>query len=134
MSTSLNVSASATSVQFGEEGRTPVVAFTNSRALMDKMANPPSENLKGAKSYLLLYQLTSTEEHILHQVGVSSQASISFRLDGHAFTTAFNNRLQSFVRPFTDEVVRFRQQLNDLGRIAWPLRSSAGSGSTSRSC
>ena len=114
----------AASAQFGEEGRTPVVAFTGSRALMDVMANPPSDTLKGAKSYLLLYQLTSTEEHILHQVGVSSQASIGFRLDGHAFTTAFNNRLQSLVRPFTDEVGRFRQQLNDLGRIAWPLRSS----------
>jgi hypothetical protein len=114
----------AASAQFGEEGRTPVVAFTASRALVDVMANPPSDTLKGAKSYLLLYQLTSTEEHILHQVGVPSQASIGFRLDGHGFTTAFSNRLQSLVRPFSDEVGRFRQQLNDLGRIAWPLRSS----------
>ena len=114
----------AASAQFGEEGRTPVVAFTASRALVDVMANPPSDTLKGAKSYLLLYQLTSTEEHILHQVGVPSQESIGFRLDGHGFTTAFSNRLQSLVRPFTDEAGRFRQQLNDLGRIAWPLRSS----------
>jgi hypothetical protein len=114
----------AVSVQFGEEGRTPVVAFTASRALVDVMANPSGNTLKGAKSYLLLYQLTSTEEHILHQVGVPSQASIGFRLDGHGFTTAFSNRLQSLIRPFTDEVGRFRQQLNDLGRIAWPLRSS----------
>jgi hypothetical protein len=30
----------------------------------------------------------------------------------------------SSFRPFTDEVGRFRHQLNDLGRIAWPLRSS----------
>lgn len=112
------------SAQFGEEGRTPVVAFTASRALVDVMANPPSDTLKGAKTYLLLYQLTSTEEHILHQVGVSPQASIGFRLDGHGFTTAFSNRLQSLVRPFSDEVARFRQQLNDVGRIAWPLRSS----------
>jgi hypothetical protein len=114
----------AASAQFGEEGRTPVVAFTASRALVDVMANPPSDTLKGAKSYLLLYQLTSTEEHILHQVGVPSAESIGFRLDGHGFTTAFSNRLQSLVRPFTDEVGRFRQQLNDIGRIAWPLRSS----------
>jgi hypothetical protein len=114
----------AGSAQFGEEGRTPVVAFTSSRALVDVMANPPSDTLKGAKSFLLLYQLTSTEEHILHQVGVPLQASIGFRLDGHGFTTAFSNRLQSLVRPFSDEVGRFRQQLNDLGRIAWPLRSS----------
>ena len=114
----------AASVQFGEEGRTPVVAFTSSRALMDVMANPAGGDLKGAKSYLLLYQLTSSEEHILHQVGVSAQASIGFRLDGNGFTTAFSNRLQTLVRQFSEEVARFRQQLNDLGRIAWPLRSS----------
>ncbi len=84
----------------------------------------PAATLKGAKSYLLLYQLTSSEEHILHQVGVSAQASIGFRLDGNGFTTAFNNRLQTLVRQFSEEVARFRQQLNDLGRIAWPLRSS----------
>ncbi|WP_434345633.1 hypothetical protein ACN6A1_27025 [Myxococcus virescens] len=114
----------AASAQFGEEGRTPVIAFTSSRALVDRMANPSSDTLKGAKSYLLLYQLTSTEEHILHQIGVPTQASVGFRLDGHGFTTAFNNRLQSLVRPFSEEVGRFRQQLNELGRIAWPLRSS----------
>ncbi|WP_175916080.1 hypothetical protein [Burkholderia sp. BCC1638] len=114
----------AASAQFGEEGRTPVIAFTASRALVDVMANPSSDTLTGAKSFLLLYQLTSTEEYILHQVGVATQASTGFRLDGHGFTTAFSNRLQSLVRPFSDEVGRFRQQLNDLGRIAWPLRSS----------
>lgn len=114
----------AASAQSGEEGRTPVVAFTSSRALVDRMANPSSDMLKGAKSYLLLYQLTSTEEHILHQIGVPARASAGFRLDGHGFTTAFNNRLQSLVRPFSEEVGRFRQQLNELGRIAWPLRSS----------
>ncbi|WP_137179171.1 hypothetical protein [Roseomonas sp. AR75] len=112
------------SAQFDEEGRTPIVAFTSSRALVDRMANPSSDTLKGAKSYLLLYQLTSTEEHILHQIGLPTHASVGFRLDGHGFTTAFNNRLQSLVRPFSEEVGRFRQQLNDLGRIAWPLRSS----------
>lgn len=114
----------AASGQFGEEGRTPLVAFTASRALIDVMADPSSDTLKGAKGYLLLYQLTSTEEHILHQIGVPTQASIGFRLDGHGFTTAFSNRLQSLVRPFSEEVGRFRQQLRDLGRIAWPLRSS----------
>lgn len=114
----------AASAQFGDEGRTPVVVFTSSRALVDRMANPSSDTLKGAKSYLLLYQLTSTEEHILHQIGVPTPDSVGFRLDGHGFTTAFNNRLQSLVRPFTEEVRRFRQELNELGRIAWPLRSS----------
>ena len=114
----------AASAQFDEEGRTPVVAFTSSRALVERMASPASDTLKGAKSYLLLYQLTSTEEHILHQIGVPTPASVGFRLDGHGFTTAFNNRLQSLVRPFSEEVGRFRQQLNELGRIAWPLRSS----------
>jgi hypothetical protein len=114
----------AVSVQFGEEGRTPVVAFTASRALVDVMANPAGDTFKNAKSYLLLYQLTSTEEHILHQVGVATSACMGFRLDGHGFTTAFTNRMQSLVRPFADEVLRFRQQLNQLGRIAWPLRST----------
>src|SRR5262249_3206434 len=76
------------------------------------------------KSYLLLYQITSTEEHILHQIGVPTTASAGFPLDGHGFTTAFNNRLQSLVRPFSEEAGRFRQQLNALGRLAWPLRSS----------
>lgn len=114
----------AVSAQFGEEGRTPVVVFTASRALVDIMANPAGDTLKGAKSYLLLYQLTSTEEHVLHQVGVPTPSCAGFRLDGHGFTTAFTGRLQSLVRPFADEVGRFRQQLNELGRIAWPLRSS----------
>lgn len=114
----------AVSSQFGDEGRTPVVAFTASRALVDIMANPPGDTLKGARSYLLLYQLTSTEEHILHQIGMPTASCTGFRIDGHGFTTAFTGRLQSLVRPFTDEVGRFRQELNELGRIAWPLRSS----------
>ncbi|GEP02269.1 hypothetical protein [Methylobacterium oxalidis] len=114
----------AASVQFSEQGRTPVVAFTSSRALVDRMSNPSSATLKGAKSYLLLYQLTSTEEHILHQIGLPTKACVDFRLDGHGFTTAFNNRLQSLLRPFNEEVGRFRRELNELGRIAWPLRSS----------
>ncbi|WP_441256798.1 hypothetical protein AB7Z32_40115 [Bradyrhizobium sp. 482_C4_N1_1] len=114
----------AVSAQFGEEGRTPLVAFTASRALVDIMANPAGDTLKGAKSYLLLYQLTSTEEHILHQVGVPTASCAGFRLDGHGFTTAFTGRLQSLLRPFADEAGRFRQRLNELGRIAWPLRSS----------
>ena len=114
----------AGSAQFGDEGRTPVVAFTSSRALIDRMANPSSSTLKDAKGYLLLYQLSSTEEHVLHQIGVATPASIGFKLDGHGFTTAFNTRLQSLVRPFAEEVGRYRQQLNELGRIAWPLRSS----------
>jgi hypothetical protein len=114
----------AASARFSDEGRTPVVAFTSSRALVDRMATPSSGTLKEANAYLLLYQLTSTDEHILHQIGVPTQASVGFRLDGHGFTTAFNNRLQSLVRPFTEEVGRFRLQLNELGRIAWPLRSS----------
>jgi hypothetical protein len=114
----------AVSAQFGEKGRTPVVAFTASRALVDIMANPPGDTLKAAKSYLMFYQLTSTEEDILHRVGVPTASCTGFRLDGHGFTTAFIGRLQSLVRPFTDEVGRFRQQLDELGRIAWPLRSS----------
>jgi hypothetical protein len=114
----------AASAQFGEEGRTPVVAFTSSRALVDRMENPSTDTLKGARSYLLLYQLTSTEEHILHQIGVPTPATAGIRLDGQGFTTAFSNRLQGLVRPFSEAVGRFRQQLNELGRIAWPLRSS----------
>jgi len=114
----------AANTQFGEQGRTPLVAFTTSRSLIDQMEKPPSDTLKGAKSYLLLYQLTSTEEHILHQVGMATTSIVGFRLDGNGFTTAFNNRLQTLTRQFSLEVASFRHQLNELGRIAWPLRSS----------
>ena len=110
--------------QFDEEGRTPVIAFTASRSLVDIMSNPTGDLLKHAGTYLLLYQLTSTEEHIFHQIGIARTVSQGFRLDGHSFTTAFSGRLQSLVRPFIDEVGRFRQQLNERGCIAWPLRST----------
>jgi|688.fasta_scaffold03280_19 hypothetical protein len=114
----------ATSAQFGDQGRTPIVVFTTSRSLVDQMEKPPTDTLKGSKSYLLLYQLTTTEEHILHQVGMATSSIVGFRLDGNGFTTAFNNRLQTLTRQFSIEVARFRDQLNEFGRIAWPLRSS----------
>lgn len=112
------------SAQFGEEGRTPVVAFTASRALVDLMENPPNGTLVDAKNYLMLYQLSTTEVHILHQIGPAHALCRGFKLDNKGFSTAFSDRLQSLVRPFNRAVVDFRERLNRLGRIAWPLRCS----------
>ena len=107
--------------QFSEEGRTPVIAFTASRTLVD-LANAAGK--ADSRSYMLLYQLSSTEEHILHQIGLPSAACQGFRLDGNGFTTAFSGRLQSLVRPLMEEVARWRRDLDSMGRIAWPWRTA----------
>lgn len=110
--------------QFATEGRTPVLAFTSSRVLVDQFGNPPSPKVRDAREYLLLYQVSSSEEFVLHQVGLPTAKCQGFALNGQRFTTAFANRLQSLVRPLKEEIHRWRRQLNDLGRVAWPMRSS----------
>ena len=112
------------SAQFSKEGRFPVVAFTSSRALVDQYNSPATELLKTARSYLMLYQLTSTEEHALYQVGLPGSSWDGFRFDDHVFTSSFSNRLQSIVRPFMQAAADFRKELDRLGRIAWPMRAS----------
>lgn len=113
---------SAASSQFDQEGRTPVVAFTPSRAVVDALANPPNDTLKGAQGYVLAYQLSAAEEFMLHQTGVKTADCAGFRLDGHGFSSAFNARLNTLEHSFLEEVGLFRKQLNELGRIAWPFR------------
>ncbi len=110
--------------QFSKEGRFPVVAFTSSRALVDRYHSPATELLKTARSYLMLYQLTATEEHALYQVGLPSSSWTGFRFDDHVFTSSFSNRLQSIVRPFMQAAADWRKELERLGRIAWPMRAS----------
>ena len=110
--------------QFGTEGRTPVLAFTSSRNLVDTFEGASSDKLKNAGSYLMLCQLTASEEHALRQVGIPGSDCKGFRLDGHGFTTAFNNRLQGLARPLREQAGEWRRDLNAQGRIAWPLRPS----------
>lgn len=111
--------------QFSKKGRTPVIAFTTSRALVDHFdeAGPTTDRvLADARSYLLLYQLTTGEEYVLQQIGIPTNEWTGFRLDGPVFTTAFYNRLQSLLRSVTASAQTWRQRLNAEGRIAWPLK------------
>ena len=108
--------------QFTEEGKTPVLAFTSSRSLIDLFNNPSSDILKNAHNYLLLYQLSDSEEFILHRVGIPTSDCIDFKLDRNAFTTAFSNRINSLLRPLEIEIKQWRKQLHNKGLIAYPLR------------
>jgi hypothetical protein len=111
--------------QFSTKGRTPVIAFTTSRALVDQFddAGPTTDRkLSDARSFLLLYQLTTSEEYVLQQIGIPSNEWTGFRLDGPVFTTAFYNRLQSLLRSVTASAQNWRQRLNAEGRIAWPQK------------
>jgi len=110
------------SSQFTEEGRTPVLAFTSSRSLVDLFNNPSSDILKNAHNYLLLYQLSDSEEFILHQVGIPTSDCIDFKLDRNVFTAAFSNRINSLLRPLEIEIKQWRKQLHHKGLIAYPLR------------
>jgi hypothetical protein len=112
--------------QWPEDSRTPVLAFTPSRALIESFTATAKDNskLRNASRYLLLYQLSSSEEFILHQVGLSRTEWSGFKLDTQVFSTSFNNRLQSLLRPLIDEINYWRKRLNQEGRIAWPFRPS----------
>ncbi|GAB4542685.1 MAG: hypothetical protein Tsb0014_35680 [Pleurocapsa sp.] len=110
------------SSQFTEEGKTPVLAFTSSRSLVDLFNNPSSDILKNAHNYLLLYQLSDSEEFILHQVGIPTSDCIGFKLDRNSFTTAFSNRINFLLRPLEIEIKQWRKQLHQRGLIAYPLR------------
>jgi hypothetical protein len=112
------------SAHFSKEGRFPVVALTTSRALLDQYESPTTDVLRNAPSYLMLYQLSSTEEHALYQVGLPSTSCHGFKLNDQVFTTSFSNRLQGIIRPFMQAVVDWRKKLDGMGRIAWPMRAS----------
>ena len=110
------------SSQFSESGRTPVIAFTSSRSLVDLFNNPYSNILKNAHNYLLLYQLSDSEEFILHQVGIPTSDCIGFKLERNGFSTVFSNRINSLLRPLEIEIKQWRKQLHHKGLIAYPLR------------
>jgi hypothetical protein len=112
------------SEQFTKMGRFPVVVFTSSRALVDQYNAPTTDIMKNASSYLMLYQLSSTEEHALYQVGLSSSSWRKFVFNDSVFTSSFSNRLQGIIRPFMQAVVDWRRRLDRMGRIAWPMRAS----------
>jgi hypothetical protein len=114
----------AVAAQFGVEGKTPVIVFTSSRALVERLKNPASQKLKDAKSYLLLYQLSTNEEYVLHRVGLRIQDQHGFQIDISNFNTAFTQRINAFQRGLLEEIQRWRQNLNQEGWIAWPLRPS----------
>jgi len=112
------------SMQHRDLGRTPVLCFTSSRALVDQFNNPTEDSLREASSYLHLYQISAGEEFVLGQIGLPSGQQTGFKLDGQGFTTAFSNRLQTLLRPLMEALHGWRHALDRLGRIAWPLRSS----------
>ena len=116
---------SQVSTQFSKEGRTPVLAFTSSLALREQFNNTAIPELREAHNYLLLYQLSSSEEFILHQLGLPTNAWNNFHFEGLTqFSTQFHNRVQSLLRPLQDEINKWRGQLHQKGLIAMPLRVS----------
>lgn len=110
--------------QFGAQGKTPVLAFTTSKALVERLKNPASQRLRDTKHYLLLYQLSTNEEYVLHRVGLASHIQVGFRLDIANFNTPFTQRINAFQRGLLEEIQRWRHYLNGEGEIAWPLRPS----------
>ncbi len=110
--------------QFATQGRIPIVAFTSSRHLIEQFAEPPSQLLQDARDYLMLYQLSSREEYVLHPIGLPRKDCKGFQIATQRLTTAFSNRLQSLLRPLRDSVHAWRRELNMRGRIAWPMRAS----------
>jgi hypothetical protein len=112
----------AASTQFGSEGLTPILAFTPSRALLDRFKNPSTDVLKNAKNYLLLYQLSSNEEYILQSIGIPTALQKGFKLESSNFNSAFTQRLNAVQRNITDDIQRWRKTLNAQGKIAWSFR------------
>ena len=108
--------------KFGAEGKTPVLAFTTSRALVERLKNPSSTKLQAANRYLLLYQLSTNEEYLLQRIGLHSQDQRGFKLEIANFNTAFTQRINAFKRGLLEEIQRWRHKLNQQGAIAWPLR------------
>lgn len=114
----------AVSSQFANEGKTPVLAFTSSRALIERFKNPASTKLRDAKEYLMVYQLSTNEEYVLHRIGIHSQKQAGFQLALSNFNMAFTQRINAFQRGLLEEIERWRKELNQKGLIAWPLRPS----------
>lgn len=108
--------------EFVQQGRTPVIALTSSRSIVDFYTNPASDILKNAKNYLTLYYLSSNEEDLLRLIGLPTASCTGFELSGQGFTHLFNNRINTLKISLLDSVNLWRQQLNSQGRVAWPMR------------
>jgi hypothetical protein len=112
------------SEQHRRQGRTPVVAFTTSHQLVDAFNSSVLPKFKTARDYLKLYQLSTNEEFMLHQIGLGREACSGFQLNRRYFSTPFEGRLQALRRGITEALTEWRRELNQAGRIAWPFRSS----------
>lgn len=112
------------SEQHRRQGRTPVVAFTTSHQLVDALNSSVLPKFKPARGYLKLYQLSTNEEFMLHQIGLGRLACTGFQLNRRYFSTPFDGRLQALRRGITEALTEWRRELNQSGRIAWPFRSS----------
>ena len=110
--------------QHRRQGRTPAVAFTTSHQLVDTFNSSVLPKFKTARGYLKLYQLSTSEEFMLHQVGLRKEACTGFQLTRPRFSTPFDGRLQALRRGITETLTEWRRELNQAGRIAWPFRSS----------
>ncbi|MEI6494274.1 MAG: hypothetical protein WCO94_17140, partial [Verrucomicrobiota bacterium] len=112
------------SSQFKEEGRTPIIALTPSRAVCDVFESSADAILKAARSYVLLYQLSTSEEYLLHEIGLPRTEWQGFQIMRTHFSSAFDSRLQSLLRAVQDSVNGWRLDLHKEGLIAWPWRCS----------
>jgi hypothetical protein len=115
----------AAASQFEDEGRTPVVAFTPSRVLGDRLLSAAGGSLKNAQEFLTLYWLNQNEEQVLQQIGLPRSLAKQVVFRPEKFTTQFSNRLQSLLRSLKAEIQRWRRKLDQAGRIAWPFRPGA---------
>jgi hypothetical protein len=112
------------STQFRTVGRVPVLAFTSSRHLVEQFNDPPPQVLKDARDYLMLYQLSSREDYVLHPIGLPRKDCTGFQLHPQRFSTVFASRLQALLRSLRDTIHAWRRELDGRGCIAWPLRAS----------
>ena len=112
------------SEQHRRQGRTPVVAFTTSHQLADTFHSSSLPKFKTARLYLKLYQLSTNEEFMLHQIGLGRDSCLGFQLARRSFSTPFDGRLQALRRGITEVLTEWRRDLNEAGRIAWPFRST----------
>ena len=106
------------------EGRIPVIAFTPSRHLVDQFEAKATALLRDAPEYLMLYQLSSREEYVLHPIGLATREcqSRGFALNAEQFTKPFSDRLNALRRPLVQAIHDWRRELDRRGRIAWPMR------------
>lgn len=108
--------------QIPDEGLTPALVFTSSLGVIDQYRDAADQAVRGARRFLMLYHLSASEEFAFHQIGLPLSALSGVRMTPQLFTNAFAKRLLSIERPLREAVHDWRRELNQEGRIAWPLR------------